>query len=132
MILLYFFLKPWIIAVSIWFLILLPLCVTLCKLFLYLLGDWLEAYRCPEWADVITNAKVQTTGSSEAILSAAHVKKTRYVPQVNVAVLYPMLTESFDDSGDRDFHDYTQKNVIKFRILVNIARARMSYADVCA
>ena len=43
-----------------------------------------------------------------------------------------MLIESFDDSGDRDFHDYIQKNVTKFRILVHIARARMSYANVCA
>ena len=58
-----------------------------------------------EWTDVITNAKIRTSGSSEAILSATHVKKTQYVHQVNVAVLYAMLKESFDDSGHRDFEE---------------------------
>ena len=48
----------------------LPLCVTL---FLYLLGDWVEGSK---WTDVITNAKIRTSGSSEPILSATHVKKT--------------------------------------------------------
>ena len=69
---------------SIWFFILVPLCVTL---FFYLLGDWSEG---SEWTGEITNAKIRTSGSSEAILST-HVKKTRYIHQVNVAVLYSML-----------------------------------------
>ena len=43
---------------SIWFFILVPLCITL---FLYLLGDWLEG---SEWTDVITNAKIRTSGST--------------------------------------------------------------------
>ena len=34
-----------------------------------------------------------------------HVKKTRYVHQDSVAVLYSMLKESFDDSGDRAFEE---------------------------
>lgn len=33
-------------------------------------------------------------------------KKTRYVHQVNVSVLYSMLKESFDDSGDSDFEEW--------------------------
>ena len=52
---------------NICFFILVPLCVTFCKLLLYFLGDWLEG---SGWTDVITNAKFQTSGSSEAILSA--------------------------------------------------------------
>ena len=34
---------------------------------------WLER---SEWTDVITNAKIQTSGSSEAILSATHKKNS--------------------------------------------------------
>ena len=52
---------------NIWFFILVPLGVTFCKLLLYFLGDWLEGSR---WTDAITNAKLQTSRSSEAILSA--------------------------------------------------------------
>ena len=63
-----------------------------------------------EWTDVITNAKIQSSGSSEAILSATHLKKTRYVHQVTVAVLYSMLIESFDDSGHRDFEEWIDIN----------------------
>ena len=88
---------------NIWFFILAPLCVTFCKLFLYLLGDWLEGL---EWTDVIMNAKIRTSGSSGAILSATHVKKTRYFHQVNVAVLYSLLKEKFDDSEQRDFEEW--------------------------
>ena len=80
--------------------ILVPLCVTFCKIFLYLLDYWLE------WTDVNTNAKMQTSGSSEAILSAVHVKKTRYFHHINVSVLHSMLKESFDDSGQRDFEEW--------------------------
>ena len=83
---------------NIWFFILAPLFVTFCKLFLYLLGDWLEGL---EWTDVIMNAKIRTSGSSGAILSAARVKKTRYFHQVNDAVLYSLLKEKFDDSAQR-------------------------------
>ena len=93
---------------------------------------WLER---SEWTDVITNPKIRTSGSSEAILSATHKKKTRYVHQVNVAVLYSMLKESFDDSGYIDFEEWIdihRKKVTTFRILAHIARTRMSYADVCA
>lgn len=46
---------------SIWFFILVPLCVIFS-----LLGDWLEG---SQWTDVITNAKIRTSGSSEAILA---------------------------------------------------------------
>ena len=56
--------------------------------------------------DVITNTKIRTSGSSEAILPATHVKKTRYVHQVNVAVLCSVLKESFDDSRHRDFEEW--------------------------
>ena len=34
-----------------------------------------------------------------------HVKKTRYAHQVNVAVLYSILKESFDDSGHIGFQE---------------------------
>ena len=36
-----------------------------------------------------------------------HVKKTRYVHQDSVAVLYSMLKESFDDSVDRASEEWT-------------------------
>ena len=59
-----------------------------------------------ELTDVITDAKIQASGSFKAILSATLVKKTRYVNQANVAVLYSMLKESCDDSEDIDFEEW--------------------------
>ena len=116
---------------NIWFFILAPLFVTFCKLFLYLLGDWLEGL---EWTDVIMNAKIRTSGSSGAILSAARVKKTRYFHQVNDAVLYSLLKEKFDDSAQRfwGMDWYIQKRVTTFPILLHITRTRVANADVCA
>lgn len=86
-----------------------------------------------EWTDIITNAKIRTSGSSKAILSATHVKKIWYVYQVNVGIFYCMLKENFDDSGHRDFDEWIVihgKNFTLFQILVRITRAEMSY--VCA
>ena len=39
---------------------------------------------------------MRTTGSTDAILSASHVKRARYVHQVNAAVLHSLLTEAYD------------------------------------
>ena len=92
---------------NIWFLIPIPLCVTFCKLSLYLLGDWLEGSKL---TDVIKNGKIRTGGSSKAILSATHVKETRYVHQGNVSVLHSKLKESFDDSGHIYFEEWIDKH----------------------
>ena len=88
---------------NIWFFILAPVFVIFCKLFLYLLCDWLEGL---EWTDGIMNAKIRTSGSSGAILSVTRVKKTRYFHQVNDAVLHSLLKEKFDDSQHRDFEEW--------------------------
>ena len=88
---------------NIWFFILAPVFVIFCKLYLYLLCDWLEGL---EWTDGIMNAKIRTSGSSGAILSVTRVKKTRYFHQVNDAVLHFLLKEKFDDSQHRDFEEW--------------------------
>ena len=63
-----------------------------------MLGDWLEG---SDWTDGSSG----NSGSSETIFSATYVKKTRYVHWVIVAVLYSMLKESVNDSGQRDFEE---------------------------
>ena len=53
------------------------------------LGDWLEG---SEWIELISAAEIRPPGAAEAILSAGHVKHTRYVHQVNAAALYIVTT----------------------------------------
>eukprot|EP00112_Aurelia_sp_Birch-Aquarium-sp1_P020727 Seg5404.1 transcript_id=Seg5404.1/GoldUCD/mRNA.D3Y31 product="hypothetical protein" pseudo=true protein_id=Seg5404.1/GoldUCD/D3Y31 len=48
------------------------------KATLSMIGDWLEE---SGWSDLITAAQVFTFGTSEALLSAFHVKKSRYAHQ---------------------------------------------------
>ena len=48
----YFFMKPKN-SSNIWFLIPIPLCVAFCKIFLYLLGDWLEGSEWTEWLELL-------------------------------------------------------------------------------
>ena len=45
---------------------------------------------------MVSSASIRTTGSVDAIPSASHVKKARYVHQVNAAVLHSLLMEAFD------------------------------------
>ena len=56
------------------------------------LGDWLEG---SEWIELISAAEIRPPGAAEAILSAGHVKHTRYVHQVNAAALYILLHQAW-------------------------------------
>ena len=59
----------------------------------FLLRNWLQG---SEQTDLVSSASIRTTGSVDAIPSASHVKKARYVHQVNAAVLHSLLMEAFD------------------------------------
>ena len=50
--------------------------------------------------ELISNAHITTSGSAEAILTASHVKRSRYVHQVNAAVLYSLLQDAFKNTQD--------------------------------
>ena len=58
-----------------------------------MIGDWLEG---GGWSDLIANAQVFTSGTSKALLSAFHVKKSRYAHQVSVATLHLLLKQAFE------------------------------------
>ena len=60
---------------------------------LSMIGDWLEG---SGWSDLITTAQVFTSGTSEALLSAFHVKKSRYAHQVSVAALHLLLKTAYE------------------------------------
>ena len=60
-------------------------------IFLLCLGYWLEG---SEW--IGSAAETRTSGSAEAILSAGHVKHTRYVHQVNATALYLLLHQAWE------------------------------------
>ena len=47
-----------------------------------------------------------------------HMQKTQYFHQVNVSAWQPMLKESFDDSGHRDFEEWIDKDRKKTSHLV--------------
>ena len=46
------------------------------EIFQLCFGDWLEGR---EWIELISTAEIRTPGAAEVILSAGHVKRTRYV-----------------------------------------------------
>ena len=59
----------------------------------FFLGDWLQG---SEWTYLFSSASIRTTRSADAILSASHVKKARYVHQVTAPVLHSPLMETYD------------------------------------
>ena len=58
------------------------------EIFQLCFGDWLEGR---EWIELISTAEIRTPGAAEVILSAGHVKRTRYIQEVNAAALYILL-----------------------------------------
>ena len=52
---------------------------------LSMLGKWLEG---SGWSGALVEANIATSGRAEAMLSASHVKRTRYAHQVTVASLH--------------------------------------------
>ena len=69
------------------------------EIFLLCLGNWLEG--C-EWIELISAVENRAPGSAEAILSVGHVKRTRYVHQVNAAALYILLHQAWEKSKSDD------------------------------
>ena len=55
-----------------------------------------------EWIELISAAEIRTPGSAEVILSAGHVKRMRYVQQVNGAALYKLLHQTWEKSKSDD------------------------------
>ena len=79
------------------------------EILLLCLGDWLES---SEWIEFIPATEIRTPGAAEAILSAWHVKLTRYVHQVNAPALYILLNQSLEKSelNDTDIWIKTMKS----------------------
>ena len=44
--------------------------------------------------ELISASEIRIPGAAEAILSAGHIKRTRYVQQLNAAALYTIITPS--------------------------------------
>ena len=75
------------------------------EIFLWCLGDWLEG---SEWTELISATEIRTPGATEAILSAGHVKRTRYVHQVNAVALYILLHQAWEKSESDDIDACTK------------------------
>ena len=57
------------------------------------LGDFLNH---SGWIEVLIDAGVMTSGVAESLLSASHIKKTRYAHEVTLSALYTLKKEAYD------------------------------------
>ena len=61
---------------------------------LSMLGKWLEG---SGWSSALVDAGIATSGRAEALLSAFHVKRTRYAHQVTAASLHILQDDAYKD-----------------------------------
>ena len=59
---------------------------------LSMIGDWLEG---SEWSELLVAAQIHSCGTADSILSASHVKRSRYAHQVSLAALHLLLKKAF-------------------------------------
>ena len=61
---------------------------------LSMLGKWLEG---SGWSSALVEAGIATSGRAEAMLSASHVKRTRYAHQVTAASLHVLQQTTYQN-----------------------------------
>ena len=59
---------------------------------LSMIGDWLQG---SEWSELLVAAQIHSCGTADSILSASHVKRSRYAHQVSLAALHLLMKMAF-------------------------------------